>query len=72
VTPIHPFMLETQISEKDKLSEGLYAFDPGAFGPNCESVKFVLFGEKEPDKAETVLILPDVVQRVWNDFAPYR
>ena len=39
VTPIHPFKLEQRISETDAIFEGLYVFDPGAFGPQCGTVE---------------------------------
>jgi hypothetical protein len=72
VTPIHPFRLEQHLSENDAIYEGLYVFHPEAFGPSCESVKLVLYSEKEPDKGDTRLIDPKVVQQIWRDFASYR
>jgi S1-C subfamily serine protease len=72
VTPIHPFRLEQRLSESDTIYEGLYVFDPGALGPHCATVKLVLYSEKEPDKAETRVVDPGVVQQIWDDFAPYR
>jgi S1-C subfamily serine protease len=72
VTPIHPFILEQRVSEKDTISEGLYVFDPGAFGPQCETVKLVLYSEKEPERGETRVVDPGILQRIGQDFAPYR
>ncbi len=72
VIPIHPFMLEYRISEQDTISEGLYAFDPGAFGPQCTTVKVVVYSEKDPERGETQVIEPRIVQQIWQDFAPYR
>jgi S1-C subfamily serine protease len=72
VTPIHPFKLEQRLSEKDAIYEGLYVFDPGALGPQCGTVKLVLYSEKEPEKADTRVVDPKVVEQVWQDFAPYR
>jgi hypothetical protein len=72
VTPIHPFKLERRISESDTIYEGLYAFDPSAFGPQCGSVKLVIYSEKEPEKGDTRVVDPHVVQQIWQDFAPYR
>ena len=72
VAPIHPFTLEQRISETDAIREGLYVFDPGALGPQCAAVKLVLYSEKEPDKGETRVVDPGVVQQIWDDFAPYR
>jgi len=72
VTPIHPLRLEQRVSESDAIHEGLYVFDPGAFGPQCGSVKLVLYSEKEPEKADTREVDPKVIQRIWQDFELYR
>jgi hypothetical protein len=72
VQPIHPFKLEQHVSETDVLYEGLYIFDPGALGPSCASVKLTIYSEKEPDKPDTRVVDPKVVQQIWQDFAPYR
>jgi hypothetical protein len=50
----------------------LYVFDPGALGPQCGTVKLVLYSEKEPEKGDTRVVDPGVVQQIWQDFAPYR
>ena len=70
VTPIHPFTVELRVADKE-IAEPLFVFDPGAFA-QCASVKFVLFSEKEPARAETALVSPDVVKRIQDDFAPNR
>ncbi|HXD72297.1 MAG TPA: serine protease [Vicinamibacterales bacterium] len=70
VTPIHPFILEQQISEKETLAEGLYVFDPSAFGPQCGTMKLDIFSEKAPEKAETRVVESGIVQRILEDFAP--
>jgi S1-C subfamily serine protease len=72
VTPIHPFKLEQRVSETDAIYEGLYVFDPGALGPQCATVKLVLYSEKEPEKGDSRVVDPKVVQQIWQDFAPYR
>ncbi len=72
VTPIHPFTVEMRVSEKEAVDEGLYVFDPGALGPQCGTVKLVLYSEKEPAKADTKVVDPRVVTQIWQDFAPYR
>jgi S1-C subfamily serine protease len=69
VVPIHPFTLEQRLSETDAIREGLYVFDPQAFGPHCKSVKLVMYSEKEPDKADTRVVDPQLIERVWQDFA---
>jgi hypothetical protein len=72
VAPIHPFKLEQRVSETEAIYEGLYVFDPAAFGPHCKTVKLVMYSEKEPQKAYTRVVEPAVVQQVWEDFAAYR
>ena len=72
VTPIHPFTLEQRVSENDAVYEGLYVFDPGALGPSCGTVKLTLYSEKEPEKADTLVVDARVIQRLWDDFAPHR
>jgi S1-C subfamily serine protease len=72
VTPIHPLMLEQRVSDKDTIAEGLYVFDPGAFGPQCDAVKLVLFSVKEPDKGEPRVVEPGILQRIQQDFALYQ
>ncbi len=72
VIPIHPFKLEQRVSETDAIYEGLYVFDPGALGPQCATVKLVLYSDKEPEKGDTRVVDPKVVEQIWKDFAPYR
>ena len=72
VLPIHPFKLEQRIGETDAIHEGLYVYDPVALGPHCGTVNLVLYSDKEPDKGETRVLDPQVLDRVWQDFAPYR
>jgi S1-C subfamily serine protease len=72
VTPIHPFKVEQRVSERDAIYEGLYVFDPGALGPQCGTVKLVLYSEKEPQKGDTRVVDPKVLQQIWQDFAAYR
>ncbi len=72
VIPIHPFVIERQLSETDAIREGLYVFDPGALGPRCGSVRLVLYSDKDPEKEDAKVIDATVIQQVWQDFAPYR
>jgi hypothetical protein len=69
VTPIHPFKLELRVSETDAVYEGLYVFDPAALGPGCSAVTLVLYSEKEPEKADTRLVDPGILQQIRRDFA---
>ena len=72
VPPIHPFKLEQRVSANDAIHEGLYVFDAGALGPQCGSVKLVLYSEKEPAKGDTRVVDSKVLEQIWQDFAPYR
>jgi hypothetical protein len=65
-------MLEQRVSDTTTMYEGLYVFDPAALGPQCGPVKLVLFSEKEPEKGDTRVVDPKVLQQIWQDFAPYR
>lgn len=70
VTPIHPFKIERRMSESDVMFEGLYVYGPGALGPQCGTVKLVLYAEKTPDKGDTRVVDPTVLQQIRQDFAP--
>ena len=56
----------------ENIVEGLQVFDPFALGPQCGSVKVQLFSEKEPEKADTKTVEPATIQKLWQDFEPYR
>jgi hypothetical protein len=47
-------------------------FDPGALVPQCGQVKLVLSSEKEPEKKDTRVVDPKVLEQIWQDFASYR
>jgi S1-C subfamily serine protease len=72
VTPIHPFELETNVTETASIDEGLYVFDPGALGPHCGTVSFELYSAAAAGKADTRVVDPKVVEGIWQDFAPFR
>ena len=72
VTPIHPFVLEHRLSEKNVVREGLYVFDAGAFGPDCDAVTLTLYSDAQPTRPDTLALTRAVLHQVWNDFAPYR
>jgi hypothetical protein len=72
VLPIHPFKLLHPISETDAIYEGLYVFDPAALAPTCATVKLELYSEKEPQKADTRVVDPKLLDQIWQDFGPYR
>ena len=70
VTPIHPFVVEHRISESEAIYEGLYVFDPDAFGPLCATVKLTFYSEDEPDKGDARVIDQKLLQQITRDFAP--
>jgi S1-C subfamily serine protease len=72
ITPIHPFKLEQRVSENDAVYEGLYVFDPGAIGSHCGAARLVLVSDKQPEKGDTLILDPKVLQQIWQDFAAYR
>jgi hypothetical protein len=72
VTPIHPFVLEHRVSEKNVIREGLYVFDADAIGPQCGTVTLSLYSEAQPQRADTLTPTPAIIDQIWNDFAAYR
>jgi len=71
VMPIHPFVVEHRISETEAIDEGLYVFDPAAFGPACGTVSVTVYSENEPDKGDTRVIDQKVLEQITRDFALY-
>ncbi len=69
VTPIHPFVVEHRTSETEAIDEGLYVFDPAALGPKCSAVKITIYSEGDPDKGDTRIVDPKVLQQLAQDFA---
>jgi S1-C subfamily serine protease len=72
VTPIHPFLIERRVGEREYVYEGLYVFAPDAIGPHCGTVKLTLYSGRPLDKGDVHTIDAKIVQQVWDDFAPYR
>lgn len=72
VTPIHPFELETQVSERATIDEGLYVFEPGALGPHCGTVTLVLHSATGPEQGDRRVVDPKMLEQLWQDFEPYR
>jgi S1-C subfamily serine protease len=69
VTPIHPFVVEHRVSEKEAIYEGLYVFDPAALGVSCGAVKLTVYSENEPDKGDARVVDQKVLQQIARDFA---
>jgi hypothetical protein len=72
VTPIHPFELESQVSERATIDEGLYVFDPGALGPHCGTVTLVLHSAAGAEQGDRRVVDPKMLEQIWLDFEPYR
>jgi hypothetical protein len=63
-------VVEHRISETEAIDEGLYVFDPDAFGPHCSGVKLTVHSESEPQKGDTRVVDDKVLQQIARDFAP--
>jgi hypothetical protein len=64
VTPIHPFIIEREVSDTAKVREGLYAFGLDALGPQCASVRLAMFSEKSPNSADVKTIDPKLFEQL--------
>lgn len=64
VMPIHGFRIETPLDKRGTIREGLYVFALTDFGPHCGSIRFDLFSEKSPNKADGKTIDPAIVAKV--------
>ena len=64
VAPIHPFIVEHEIPDHAPIREGLYVFPIDAFGPQCATVKFSMFSEKDPKNADTKTIDPKLFEQL--------
>jgi hypothetical protein len=64
VLPIHPLVIERRINDKQSIREGLYVFELGAFGPQCSTVKFSMFSEKDPKQPDTKVIDPKLFDQI--------
>jgi hypothetical protein len=72
VVPIHPFVIEHRLSERDVVREGLYVFDPDALGPHCGTVTLSISSEQAPGRVDTLTLDARLVEQIWRDFEPYR
>ena len=64
VTPIHPFIIEHDVQGRSKIREGLYVFDRDAFGSHCPAVRFSMFSERDPDRADSKVIDPKLFDQL--------
>lgn len=67
VLPIHPFLLEHQVSDTERLVEGLYVFDPQAWTTPCPAVQLHLSSVAAPDRVDVVTVPPSVLTQLRKD-----
>ena len=72
IAPVHPFKIQSRVSETDAIDEGFYAFDPAEITTACGSVSLVLSSVKDPSRTETRTIDAAIIRRVQDDFAAIR
>ena len=56
VVAIQPFVLEHRTSDTKLIREGLYVFDPAAFGPSCGRITLSIYSERAPEKADLITV----------------
>lgn len=64
VAPIHPLLIEMPVQNREPIREGLYVFALTDFGTHCPSVRFDLFSEKSPNKADSRTIDPTIFAKI--------
>ena len=64
VAPIHPFTIVREVQDRAAMREGLYVFAAGDFGPHCGTVRFDLYSEKSPDRADALNVDPKVFLQI--------
>jgi hypothetical protein len=64
VLPIHPFIIEHEVPGRAPIREGLYVFERTAFGPQCGTIRFSMFSEKDPKGADTKVIDPKLFEQL--------
>lgn len=60
------------VNATDATYEGFYEYPADSIGPACGHVTLTIYGEKDPNKAFTKALDEKTVDRVVEDFAPYR
>ena len=60
------------VNVTDATYQGLYTYPPDAISPECGQVVLDIYSEKDPSKYTRKVLDKKTVERVWNDFAPYR
>ena len=77
LTPILPGRAEFDLFDQrerkvDTTFQGVYEYQADAVTPTCGNVVLEIFSEKDPNSPESKSIDAATVQRVWNDFDPFR
>ena len=77
LTPILPGRAEFDLFDQrerkvDTTFQGVYEYQADAVTPACGNVVLEIFSEKDPNSPESKSIDAATVQRVWNDFDPFR
>lgn len=77
IEPIDPGRAEYELTDFrnrviDTTFQGRYTYPPEAISPTCGGMRLEIFTEKDPNTPITKTLDADTVQRVWNDFEPYR
>jgi S1-C subfamily serine protease len=77
LTPILPGRAEFDLYDQrerkvDTTFQGVYEYPADALAPACGNVVLEIFSEKDPNTPESKSVDAATVQRVWNDFDPFR
>ena len=77
LTPILPGRAEFDLFDQrerkvDTTFQGVYEYQSDAVTPACGNVVLEIFSEKDPNSPESKSVDAATVQRVWNDFDPFR
>lgn len=77
MTPILPGRAEFDLYDQrerkvDTTFQGVYEYSPDTVTPACGNVVLEIFSEKDPGTPESKSVDAATVQRVWNDFDPFR
>ena len=77
LTPILPGRAEFDLYDQrerkvDTTFQGAYEYQADAVTPACGNVVLEIYSEKDPNSPESKPVDAATVQRVWNDFDPFR
>jgi len=60
------------VNVSDATYQGLYIYSPDAISPECGEVRLEIYSEKDTERPTTKVLSAKTVERVWEDFQPYR